>query len=227
VIAVIAILASVLLPALNSARYAAKGISCKSNLRQIGQMLFNYELDFGGYLPAAESATYRSDGDSRPWPYILYQLGYIRPDADKSITNWWSCVTPNNCKLMKCEMNDNPYYQIGISSTTVTYDCHYGINPDLAHQCYGTACGSLCVNWRTAFIQRSRITRISERLLLGESCSYGYKVESREINCSALGGAWYPHRSHMSMFMLDGHVESRTYSKMGAWTDIIFGGGSL
>ena len=44
-IAIIAILAGMLLPALTKAREMAKSISCKSNLRQVGYSVTNYEMD--------------------------------------------------------------------------------------------------------------------------------------------------------------------------------------
>jgi prepilin-type N-terminal cleavage/methylation domain-containing protein/prepilin-type processing-associated H-X9-DG protein len=50
VIGIIAILASLLLPALNKARARAKGISCCSNLKQVGIALQMYGNEYNGYI---------------------------------------------------------------------------------------------------------------------------------------------------------------------------------
>ncbi len=51
VIAIIAILAALLLPALNQARDRARGITCMSNLKQIGHAVGMYLADFDGRFP--------------------------------------------------------------------------------------------------------------------------------------------------------------------------------
>ena len=51
VVAIIAILAGMLLPALNKARAKATSIACSSNLRQITQAMMRYALDNNEYIP--------------------------------------------------------------------------------------------------------------------------------------------------------------------------------
>ena len=51
VISIIAILAAMLLPALNTAREKARGAACSSNLKQWGQLMAQYSLTYGDYCP--------------------------------------------------------------------------------------------------------------------------------------------------------------------------------
>jgi len=55
VIGVIAILAALLLPALNGARDKAHTITCASNLKQIGQATLSYASDYLGWEPKSDS----------------------------------------------------------------------------------------------------------------------------------------------------------------------------
>ena len=61
VIAMIAILAGMLLPALNQARQRAKGISCTSNLHQLGKVILMYAMDNKDWIPPAKDASRYSE----------------------------------------------------------------------------------------------------------------------------------------------------------------------
>lgn len=97
VIAIIAILAGMLLPALNSAREKARSISCLSNLKQSGLALNGYINDFSSYFPpvhgqkrGAEQYTPERTGDQcTMWYEYLSPYGlenkHLRCHSDPAV----------------------------------------------------------------------------------------------------------------------------------------------
>ena len=71
VIAIIAILAGMLLPALNKAREKARGVSCIGNLKQLGLVFTQYSDDFNGCLPYDKNS-------SDWWIDCFIESGYIK-----------------------------------------------------------------------------------------------------------------------------------------------------
>lgn len=100
VIAIIAILASMLLPALGKAREAAKQSYCLNNLKQIGTACMMYSDDFGNkYFPPVDVSWAQTDNARKLWPNFLdsylgeWHINKIYYPAGKSPNKIYLCPT--------------------------------------------------------------------------------------------------------------------------------------
>ena len=113
VIAIITILASMLLPALNSARERARSAKCLSQIKQNTFDIINYADDYSGYAPVCV----KMGGLSYAWPRLLWKLGYSKPQM-------FVCPSAQGynrgTELLGPKFNND--------GNNWTAGCHYGMN---------------------------------------------------------------------------------------------------
>ena len=118
VIAVIALLASLLLPALARAKGTAKKIVCIGNLKQVGLLNLKYLQDYGYYAPEG----YYQGGASWGWhsmlgklegwkasPPTYYMVAIYRPNGKSGTPTIFAC----------------PEYDLGRNDEMMNYYLHY------------------------------------------------------------------------------------------------------
>ena len=85
VIAIIAVLAGMLLPAVNGARAKARATQCTNNLKNIGLAFLSYADDYKGLVPAAVSQNNKiAEGTIMSWNVAIYPYVGLSYTAEKN-----------------------------------------------------------------------------------------------------------------------------------------------
>ena len=216
VIAIIAILAAILLPALNSARERGRAAACINNLKQGGSAVMQYCEDYDGYIPIAifkkviEGYDFVTPGNSdqslNSVGPLLGKLGYIPVPSESATESVWLCPSRD-------VSDDQTAYG------AFTWGNGYGVAQGLANggEWYGSAptMGSGKYLWPKA----GQSPRPSGQFYMGDTVavySSGNENGYYYIGCKqdgivySSGGILYGwHQLSANMLWLDGHVSSR------------------
>ena len=218
VIAIIAILAGMLLPALNTARETAKAASCRGNLRQVSLCFTNYTMDFNGWAPARDYAWFNggtADGDKVDWVnFMRTQLQYIPKVGPNSGTPAAGSILrcPSGAELTK---NNDAATHIGINSLMYTFrhGGGYYVYKDTATKGAGKKYWSYDkTDNKATFLKVETVDRPTAIAQIGDAPRHKYHMTQNKNDGTDLDG--FRHSNGINISFWDGHGEGVLRSRM-------------
>ena len=189
VVAIIAILAGMLLPALNNARESGRAGRCLSNIRQMGQFCILYSQDSDGYLPGVYHSWRRENNEADY--HWLKQL--------EAAYNGAHNIELSTCPKVKGLVSAARPGESWCETT-------YGVNVN-------GACG-VSYGWASIPLRKyGKISAPSRGALMVEDyghCSW-YATESSLVNLAGNSGTSntaFEHNGKANVCFMDGHGET-------------------
>ena len=215
VIAIIAILAGMLLPALNNAREKGRSASCLNNLKQFAHACSQYSLDNDDWIVPYKSE-YRIkckyNNEYVPWLFLVREYVGITGNY----TTYWS-HPPESVRtgIMRCPSNTGvikPSYFIGVN---------YGMPQ------YGVGGGGYNVHL-TAVNKTLQIKSASASILLADTVDASYGGREYFSNHTSTLGLLDKkrHNNRTNAAFVDGHTESVQVSALETNADLAINEGS-
>ena len=216
VIAIIAILAAILLPALNSARERGRSASCISNLKQFGTAFDIYTDANEDFYPCFHTINRAFDfgngsGPNKNWFYVLFSTGVL--DVQSFV-----CPTlPLNPEYM-------PY-----KGSAPTARSHYGYNGKFVGQLHRATGGEYGSTKRSQVRYPSMMYVLMDSYTtqsglpirqVGSNQVFSYRTTDGGGSGADSGQAHSRHNGHVNILYGDSHVEAKQADVANPYLDI-------
>ena len=210
VIAIIAILAAMLLPALQKARDRGKLISCANNIKQLGVVAMTYSTTYNEFFPchwqaenyyADETRYNRNTWNGFNWVETLMSIKLVKPEK----------VSKGGELGCAAEIQRNS-------------DTHFGLNRGLRHNAVASAMkkiGTWNITADQLWVKVSSMKRASHVMLAGDCSPSGYQIDPANSNSDEPGpegSRFLRHGGVINAVFVDGHAETLPLALMpGGW----------
>jgi len=199
VIAIIAILAGMLLPALNNARENGRKSNCSGNLRQIGLVQIHYTDENDGWA-VGDSYRQFNYGSSKTWFQFWSDTNYIPKQ-------WQGAGTPKKGSLYCCPS--------GKELTTNYPSTHYGMNWFMTDHSAGSSyynaygqqaskgAGKKAWSMNRGFLKLNTLDRPTVIAQMSDAPKESYAIAWKVTQTTA-----FRHNQACNYLFWDGHVET-------------------
>jgi prepilin-type N-terminal cleavage/methylation domain-containing protein/prepilin-type processing-associated H-X9-DG protein len=229
VISIIALLISLMLPALSNAREAGRNVKCLANLRQIAMAFPMYNSENKGYFPVGSgwTAATHPDHSSPTWARVAaYTLGinYTTEQNNARVADYGGHVRNyadkfRNNSIFQCPSDEFPNSWGGKNATSYRYNAgHTGVysirwgfgSTDYYDAAY--AAGSDIAK-KAGRVKDEEVYKPATTFITGESrmirdsvASYGYEYTVNQFSEPSHAGDW--HNKSGNYLWGDGHATS-------------------
>lgn len=198
VISIVAVMVSLLMPALSSARRSAVKVRCASHQRQVGLAFRAYGNDYANVYPIWQGAETDKDGEAHHWAPFLADEDYL--------SNIGVCFCPSLAPTpelatslgldRRWDMPDGSRPKIGQATYGVRYSLPWAIQDKEED-----------ATFRGAVL--SDVPDLSDTVFILDSCDYGQRQIGRLVPGTPWSQIDFRHQGQSNGLYLDGHVEGR------------------
>ena len=246
VIAIIAILAAILLPALQAARERSRGSACVNNLKQLATVGMTYSNDYRSFWPAPNSTGYSEKYGNCGWVNRLCFAKYIPGAYPGNYKSLYAGSLGQQVEWMRCpsltpkKVESSDYVGVNLQTYAAIYNNNTGSTSLDKDKNWGVWMNS--PDYNKAYLKTNDSQTVDDNLSLAnrvwfaDGKSYQHGTQYSLIGASSLasdfsqGGKNYArfhvaHNGRGNMATWDGHVASSDSAGMTQYYQILIGGG--